>query len=180
MTLMADDCDEYMMCGLPVFNHRWYKARHKGVWLPRKEPVIIPKMPQLTLISKAMNSSTNSMRYRFRLSGPPHMSIFIQPLNNVFVSDWSFITNMLDDPKEYQPPYHIFFSYGADSSPLDFYLDLKKTDGVYDDPLFELGIAAHYVSFEHDRDATSVAFIESFPEYMFVMEWPSSYERYIF
>ena len=113
------------MCGLPVFNHRWYKARHQGMWLPRQEPVVIPALPILTPVNRTLNTSTNTMRLHYTLSGPPHMSIFIWPLENVYVSDWSFLKNMLDDPKEYSPPYHIFFSYGADSSALEFFIDVK-------------------------------------------------------
>lgn len=49
-----------------------------------------------------------------------------------------------------------------------------------DRPLFELGIAAHYVNFDFPRGKSTQSFINSFPDYIFVMEWPSSYERYIF
>lgn len=48
------------------------------------------------------------------------------------------------------------------------------------EPLFELGISGHYVSFEWPRGKTAQEFIDKFPDYIHVMEWPSSYERHIF
>lgn len=123
---VADDCDEMMMCGLPLFNHRWFKARRKGKWLPvSKDEIEIPGRPTLKLVNKTLNTISNIIRYNFELSGPPHMSIFLLPLENVSVNDWSFLKKMLEDQETYQPPYHIYFSYGKDSAALNFYFDLK-------------------------------------------------------
>ncbi|XP_013111709.2 endoplasmic reticulum metallopeptidase 1 [Stomoxys calcitrans] len=181
MESVTEDCDELMMCGLPLFNHRWFKSRMKGYWLPSKEPIEMPGTPTLNLLNKTfVNGTTNVVRYNFELSGPPHMSIFLLPLDGVVVEDWSFLKNMLQDRVKYEPPYHIYFSYGKLSTPLNFYFDLKIGDKSLDNPLVELGIAAHYVNFDFPRGESTKAFINSFPDYIFVMEWPSSYERYIF
>jgi len=51
------------------------------------------------------------------------MVLFIQPLQDVKVDDWSFIRNMLDEPEDYTLPYQIFFSYGKDNTPLKFHID---------------------------------------------------------
>ncbi|XP_060658303.1 endoplasmic reticulum metallopeptidase 1-like [Drosophila nasuta] len=173
------DCDTLLMCGVPCFNHRWCKARSTGHWLEREEPVNIPGNASIELLAKTVQASNNTVRYEFELSGPPHMGLFIQPLDDVAVSDWSFIRNMLDEPEDYTLPYQIFFSYGKDNTPLKFHIDFVKSDGNFDVPIFELGVAWHYVSYDYERDAAGIKFINSFPNFVHVMEWPTLYKRYV-
>nr|XP_014096897.2 endoplasmic reticulum metallopeptidase 1-like isoform X1 [Bactrocera oleae] len=173
---ISDDCDKYMMCGMPIFNHRTARSRRQAAWLQREVPLQLPEVPRLSLLSKNVNTTTESVRLEFELEGPPHMSIFVQPLEKVTVSDWSFLPEMLLR----EPPFHVYFSYGKISTPLQFYIDLKKENSEFDEELMQLGISGHYVSFEYERDAETKKFLATFPPYSYVMEWPSSYERYIF
>lgn len=78
----------------------------------------------MKLLSKTVLESGKVARFEFEMSGPPHMSLFIQPLDGVSVEDWSFIRNQLDEPETYSAPYQIFFAYGNDNSPLKFHIDL--------------------------------------------------------
>lgn len=110
-----------MMCGMPIFNHRAMKSRRQAAFLPREVPLQLPGVPRLTLLSKNVNTSTESVRFEFELEGPPHMSIFLQPLEKVTVSGWSFLADMLLR----DPPFHVYFSYGKINTPLKFYIDLK-------------------------------------------------------
>ncbi|EDW09407.2 endoplasmic reticulum metallopeptidase 1 [Drosophila mojavensis] len=180
LTAIKEHCDTELMCGVPCFNHRWCKARETGNWLPREQEVIIPGNSSLLLLSKSLLPTGNTMRYEFELSGPPHMGLFIQPLEGVTVEDWSFIRNPLDEPEEYELPYQIFFSYGKDNSPLRFHIDFTKLAGNFDVPIFELGVAWHYVSYDYERDAAGKQFIADFPDFVHVMEWPTLYKRYIY
>ncbi|CAD7014592.1 unnamed protein product [Ceratitis capitata] len=173
---VGDDCDKYMMCGLPIFNHRTYKSRRQAAWLPREVPVTLPGKPRLTLLNKNVSLSSESVRFEFELEGPSHISIFVQPLEKVTVSGWSFLSDYLRN----QPPFHVYFSSGKIKTPLNFYIDLQKESSDFNEPLMQLGISAHWVSFEHERDAETQKFLATFPPYSYVMEWPSSYERYIF
>ncbi|KAH8415789.1 hypothetical protein KR222_001064, partial [Zaprionus bogoriensis] len=176
---IADDCDRYLMCGVPCFNHRWCKARKTSHWLAREQQVTIPGNSSFELLAKTPLNGT-SIRFEFEVGGPPHMGLFIQPLDGVSVIDWSFIRNMLDEPEDYTLPYQIFFSYGKDNTPLKFHIDFEKSDGNFDVPIFELGVAWHYVSYDYDRDAAGLKFIADFPDFVHVMEWPTLYKSYIF
>lgn len=60
------------------------------------------------------------------------------------------------------------------------YSILQKTNGKFDEPVVELGISGHYISHVHRRDALSQKFIEQMPEFVHAMEWPASYDRYIY
>ncbi|KAH8271620.1 hypothetical protein KR018_011295, partial [Drosophila ironensis] len=174
-------CGKEMKCGLPCFNHRWCDTVEDARWLQRAELVDLPGTPVLEVLSKTVqgNASDPRVRYDLRLSGPPRMSLFILPLEGVKMLKWSFLMGMLDNPSVYKPPYHIFFGYGSDSSPIEFYFEMTKNDGIFDVPLFHLGISGHYMSHLSKRDAATQKFIEDLPDFAHPMEWPTSYERYI-
>lgn len=125
MESVAEDCEELMMCGLPLFNHRWFKSRMRGQWLPSADAAELPGTPSLTLINKTLNAADSTIRYEFELKGPPHMSIFLLPLEDVTLTDWSFVKKLLQEPQNYPPPYHVYFSYGKDPTPLKFHFDFQ-------------------------------------------------------
>ncbi|XP_064543535.1 endoplasmic reticulum metallopeptidase 1-like [Drosophila montana] len=177
---LEGECDAQMMCGVPCFNHRWCEARQAARWLPRKEPVEVPGTTTLELLNKTILAGGYTARYQFKLTGPARMSIFLKPLAGVKMQDWSFLRGMLDNPGTYKPPYHIFFAWGVDSSPIEFHLDLTKVNGNFLEPVFEIGISGHYLSHVHKRDAYSEQFIEDLPDFVHAMEWPASYDRYIY
>lgn len=125
-TRLDEACKTHMKCGMPCFNHRWCDAVEDAHWLPRDEPVDLPGTPVLDLLNKTLlgNESDARVYYEFSVSGPPRMSLFIQPLDGVKMLKWSFLQGMLDNPSVYKPPYHIFIGYGSDSSPIRFNFEL--------------------------------------------------------
>ncbi|XP_023168608.2 endoplasmic reticulum metallopeptidase 1-like isoform X2 [Drosophila hydei] len=169
-------CDNLMNCGVPSFGQGWSGGR----WLPRKAPVTVPGVTTLELLSKTILESNYSIRYYFKLTGPAHMTIFVNPLDGVRLVDWSFLRGVPDCPAKCKPPYQIYFSWGADSSPINFYLEFTKTSGKFKEPVFEIGISGHYRSYVHKRDSQSARFIKQFPDFVHTMEWPASYDSYIF
>lgn len=124
---MISDCAKHMMCGVPLYDERWVDNRLEGVWLPREIPIEPPAKTELTLLSKTILESNTTARFEFKLVGPDHMSLFIQPYEDDFVavSNWSFERSYLEDPPPHPLSYHIYFTYGIDSSPLEFYLDIS-------------------------------------------------------
>ncbi|XP_030376828.1 endoplasmic reticulum metallopeptidase 1-like isoform X2 [Scaptodrosophila lebanonensis] len=173
---LDEDCSKYMMCGMPFFS-RIAQTPSQIRWLQRS-PLKMPGDVTLENINKS--GSGNGTRFEFRLTGPPHMSLFVQPLEGTAITGWSFIRNPLDNPDKYGPPYYIYFCYGNDSSPLNFHIDVNKTNGDFNVPLFELGVVAHYLSTSYTRDSDAQKFIDDFPDYTFIMDWPSIYKRYIY
>ncbi|EDV36214.1 uncharacterized protein Dana_GF12847 [Drosophila ananassae] len=177
---VKQDCDKYVMCGIPCFYYSWCRWRDWAGWLPRKSEVIIPGQLNFEFLGKTVTESNQTARFEFQMSGPPHMNVFIQPLGSAEVSDWSFVKKMLDEPEEFQPPYQIFFSYGTDDTPLRFHIDIWKPDGDFDGPVLEIGAVGHFVSTDFERDAEARQFLADFPDYAHVMEWPSIFKRYVF
>ncbi|XP_017039083.1 endoplasmic reticulum metallopeptidase 1-like [Drosophila ficusphila] len=173
-------CDKYVMCGVPCFWSSWCRGLSSAAWLPREKEVEIPGKLELNLLNKTISETEKFIRFEFELSGPPHMGLYIQPLEGVSVKDWSFIRTMLDRPEKYSAPYQIYFSYGVDNSTYKFHIDFEKSNGDFDGPIFELGVVGHYVSQDFERDATTLQFIEDLPSFVYTMEWPSLFLRYIF
>ncbi|KAH8290309.1 hypothetical protein KR054_001805, partial [Drosophila jambulina] len=172
---MTSDCSNYMMCGMPLYDHRWVEAMEETMWLPRKTPVWTPAEPILELLGKNLLDDGKTMRFEFNLTCTDHTSIFIQPNEDVKISNWSFIKNYTTT---YKPPYHIYFSFGIDNSPLIFNLDIQKSDRDYAVPLFELAISAQYMHVKGDKEA--IAFAKTFPAFAVTIQWPAIYKKYEF
>ncbi|KAH8252249.1 hypothetical protein KR038_011279, partial [Drosophila bunnanda] len=173
-------CNDYVMCGMPCFWSSWCRSQGSAAWLPREQPVDVPGTLNLTLLGTSVLESGRVKRYEFVLAGPPHMGLYIRPLEGAAVEDWSFIRTMLDRPEKYSAPYQIYFSYGLDKSPFTFHIDFTKSDGNFDEAIFELGAVGHFVNQDFKRDETTLQFIESLPDFVYTMEWPSLFMRYIF
>ncbi|XP_070069647.1 endoplasmic reticulum metallopeptidase 1-like isoform X2 [Drosophila takahashii] len=171
---IASECEKHMMCGQPLYDHRWVKNRLNAMWLPREELIDPPYVPNVKLISKIILADKTTVRFKFTINTTDHTSLFIQPFEDVNITNWTF-------PPEYlgqQSTYHVYFSYGKDSSPLSFFIELSKSNGDFKVPLFQLGVCAHFIG--NKGDELSQNFAKSFPDYAVLIEWPTSYQRFIF
>ncbi|XP_034476025.1 endoplasmic reticulum metallopeptidase 1-like [Drosophila innubila] len=174
------ECNKHMMCGMPLFDERWVHNRLQGMWLPRE--TIEPPFPtKLELISKkVMKNDSTIVRFKFRVTGPPHLSLFIEPYKDDFVtvSNWTFSQNYLKNPPASPLSYHIFITFGIANPTLDFTLDISKPNGDFEVPLFQLGVSGHYMGDKGDESSLKLA--STFPSYAILVHWPSTYQRYIF
>ncbi|KAH8252656.1 hypothetical protein KR032_001079, partial [Drosophila birchii] len=169
------DCDKYVMCGAPCLYS--CGSRKSARWLPRDSDVVIPGNIVLKLLEKTITQSQKTVRFDFEVSGPPHMNIFVQPVGDAVVTGWSFVGNVMEKA---QPPYYVFFNSGIDHSPLKFYIELTKSDGEFNEPILELAVVGHFISHDYERDAEVLKFLGDFPDYVFVVEWPSILKQYVY
>ncbi|KAH8299600.1 hypothetical protein KR044_003431, partial [Drosophila immigrans] len=174
---LKSNCEKYMMCGMPLYDYRYVQQRLESKWLPRSRPIIPPGTAKLDLLSKTIINST-TCRFEFNLTGPAQMSLFFQTYEDTTITNWTFLRSYLNNPPAHPLSYHIFFNYGIDSSPLNFYLEISKLNGNFEVPLFELGMSAHFIGGVVDEEAAE--FRSKFPSFAIQADWPSSYERYIF
>lgn len=173
---LNSDCVREMLCGLPLYNHRWHKSRHSSLWLPGPDPKF-DQLPQLNLTSKRLISDT-VISYELELKGPDHMGVFIKPLQEAKVISWSFHSTPL--LLNWKPPYFIYFSYGKDASPLKFWLHIEKSPNLnVKEKLLEIGISGHWNHHDHLLTNDFKEFLNSFPEYAYVTAWPASYESWV-
>ncbi|XP_060660225.1 endoplasmic reticulum metallopeptidase 1-like [Drosophila nasuta] len=178
-TKTKSECEKHMMCGLPLFDERWVGNRLQGMWLPR-ETIEPPSSTTLELLNKTVLENNKTVRFNFRLSGPPHLNLYIQPREDDFVTitDWSFSQDYLKNPPITPLSYHIFITFGIVKPPLEFFLDISKPSGDFNVPLFQLGVSGHYL--DDEGDTSSQKFASTFPSHTVLIHWPSLYQRYIF
>ncbi|XP_030558517.1 endoplasmic reticulum metallopeptidase 1-like [Drosophila novamexicana] len=174
---IKSNCETHMMCGMPLYDYRYAQNRLQSKWLPRSEPIEPPASSKLELLSKTVLNET-TVRFEFNLTGPSHMSLFIQPYEGVKISNWSFLRSYLENPPAPPLSYHIYLTYGNDSSPVNFVMEILTESGDFDFPLFQLGVSAHYIGNYGDEESVKLA--SSFPSYAILAEWPALYQRYIF
>lgn len=61
--------------------------------------------------------------FTLEVSGPDHASIFIDPINNAKLVDWTFTKEPLE--KSLSPPHYVYWSYALDPTPLRFNLEFE-------------------------------------------------------
>ncbi|XP_037952372.1 endoplasmic reticulum metallopeptidase 1-like [Teleopsis dalmanni] len=170
------DCQREMLCGLPLYNHRWHKARASSVWIPGPEPTF-DNMPHIKINAKNQISKTK-IRYEFELSGPDHMALFIKPLNDADIVNWSFHYTPLR--MNWKPPYFIYFSYGVDGTPLNFWIEFERPSADWSKLILEIGVSGHWNHHEYMLTKDFKKFLSSFPKYVDATAWPASYETWQF
>ncbi|XP_022228995.2 endoplasmic reticulum metallopeptidase 1-like isoform X2 [Drosophila obscura] len=171
---IESDCSKYMMCGVPLYDHRWVKNRLKGMWLPRNAPIETPSVPTLELLNKTVLEDGKTVRLEFTTAVTDHTSVFIQPYEDVAVTNWTFPTAYIGQ----QTTYHIYFSHGKDDTALSFFIELSKPDGDFNVPLCQVAMSYHYINDEGDE--LSRKFAKSFPSYAALVQWPTAYQRFIY
>ncbi|EDV55200.2 endoplasmic reticulum metallopeptidase 1 [Drosophila erecta] len=176
---VSDFCDEEMFCGMPLYNHRWNKARQYSMWIETSESPEIPtEYPLLVLQDSSELETPAQRRFNFSVAGPSHMGIFINVKNDARILNWSFNDTLIREQAE--PPYMVYFSYGLDDSPLEFTIDVEKTTSSFDMPTLEIGIGGHWVT----QDITAIeklsSYINRFPSYAYIQGWVGTYETWYF
>jgi len=105
----------------PTFTHILFLYSDNSYFVPGPEPNM-QYIPTLTILDKTSSSDTN-IKFDLEISGPSHTSIFILPLNDTKLVDWSFIREPIDT--NVPPPYYVYWSYALDSKPLQFSLEFE-------------------------------------------------------
>lgn len=169
-----DDCATEVMCGFPIYNSRWLGWKNQSFFIPGPSPQPIG-IPTMRIISKDATSATN-IKFQIQISGPDHMSMFIQPLEDAKLIDWSFNREPIE--KQFTPPYFIYFSYGLDNSPLTFTIEFERYSPDWSGPTFDFALIGHLVHHEIHYTDEFKDFIRSFPEWAYPTAWTGSYQSW--
>lgn len=120
---LKPNCELHMLCGMPLYEFRYVENRMQSKWLPRSQPVVPPEPTTLSVLNKTIVNST-TVRFEFSLAGPTFMNLFIQPYEDVTLTDWSFPSSSNIEPTS-TLPYIIYIVMGVDRSPLLFNLEFS-------------------------------------------------------
>ncbi|XP_037954986.1 endoplasmic reticulum metallopeptidase 1 [Teleopsis dalmanni] len=168
------DCDRELMCGYPIYSSRWLGWKEQSFWIPGPEPNK-EGWPTLKILSKERSSSTNIL-YTLEISGPDHMSLFINPVEDAKLVDWSFDKEPIE--KGFSKPYFVYFSYALDPTPLRFILEFERGSPDWSGYSFDIAIIGHKVHHDIYNTDEFREFLARFPKWAHVSAWTSSYESW--
>ncbi|XP_065367160.1 endoplasmic reticulum metallopeptidase 1 [Calliphora vicina] len=170
------ECEEETFCGLPLYNSRWMDWKNSTMWIPAQRPnLVIPT--ELTLTGKVYKTNT-TIRYNFSLKSADRIVIYIDPLANVNVRNWSFDPIPLQT--NYKPPYFIYHVYSMVDTPLEFWIEIEHDTLLVEGPYLHLGIGAHFQYHTHTYTAEFQDFLKTFPDWSYATNWAASYESWQF
>ncbi|XP_005177919.1 endoplasmic reticulum metallopeptidase 1 [Musca domestica] len=170
----AEDCEKEVQCGFPIYSTRWLGWRNQSFWVPASQPSR-SGWPSMRITSK-QSAAPDTVVFNLEVAGPNHISMFIQPKENVTLVDWSFTKIPLEN--KFVPPFFVYFSYARDPSPLKFSLKFKHQDPHWSGPTFDLAVIGHKVTDNINIAEEFREFLASFPHWAHVSSWTSSYESW--
>ncbi|ALC42477.1 CG9416 [Drosophila busckii] len=170
------DCNTELMCGFPIYSTRWLKAMDNSYWVPGPAPNK-DHLPKVRIISKE-STSFNNIIFTLEVSGPDHISIFIEPSADAMLVDWSFTKEPLE--KKLKPPYYIYWGYALDPTPLRFNLEFEHDSDNWSGSTFKIAIMGHRIHDDMFIKEDFREFISKFPSWTHVNAWIGSYSSWQF
>lgn len=111
----------YLRCSPLLILMFWFPCSDQSFWIDGPAP-LAGGWPSLRILSKQRISNTNLI-ISLEVSGPDHMSIFIQPINDTKLIDWSLDRTPLRN--NFTAPYFIYLSYALDPAPFRFHMEFQ-------------------------------------------------------
>lgn len=114
------------------------------------------------------------------------MAVFLSPAENMSLVNWSLLDGSVPQSgplwQKNRSTYFIFFNYGFVSSPefifnVTIYDPLGSADTV---PRLDVAFVTQYLFHQDDREEGFTKFIDSFPDFVYVQAWMSTYESWKF
>lgn len=167
-------CDTELMCGYPIYSTRWLGWRGQSFWIDGPAPRA-DGWPQMSILSKERISLTNLI-ISLEISGPDHMSVFIDPMNDTKLVDWSFDRTPIKD--NFEAPYFIYLSYALDPAPFRFHLEFEHDSADWSGSTFDIGVIGHKIHDDISNTDDFRDFVAEFPAWSTVSAWTSSYESW--
>ncbi|XP_046662135.1 endoplasmic reticulum metallopeptidase 1-like [Homalodisca vitripennis] len=181
-SLIDEECRTELYCGLPylipVFSIVWQTH-----WIPGPQPNVAIKT-ELTLTQRELRPD-NTIRLKFSVVGPDHMSLILSPKTGVRLSGWS-----VDSGEPLQgitfngrPTYFIYYSYASDPEPWNFWVDFQVEGSGNDSGsgnVVDIGLSGHFLHGAHQRSVPLQRLLSKFPPWTVTTGWTAAYKSYIF
>jgi hypothetical protein len=176
-TLVGDECDRELYCGLPYYLNRNHQQARSSHWLPAAKPTF----KLLTRLEKVVKTeiSRNITRFDFTVSGPDHMGLYISPVKEVAIKSWTFSDDIPVSAVKWQgrDVHYINLVYGSDVPTYDFYVEIEHASNR--DPTmasFTMALVGQYMHHDDERTQEYKTFIGHFPKFAHVVAYQSYYE----
>ncbi|XP_067137078.1 endoplasmic reticulum metallopeptidase 1-like [Centruroides vittatus] len=174
------DCSKELYCGMPYYFPVVTKLS-KTYYLKSVKPKIHTHKKFQLISYKAMDN--NIRRLIFRATGPSHMGIVLCPYQRISIVKWSFGDDKpFAGPKwQGRPTYFIFYSYGENSPPWEFWVDFSvPPDYPKQSAVVDVAFASHFLHGHDSVTAPFKEFLDKMPSWVHITPWTSTYDSYIF
>ncbi|EDS39430.1 conserved hypothetical protein [Culex quinquefasciatus] len=180
-TLLGDECDRELYCGIPYYQNTYHARRNIAWWLPANKPALDP--PVILEFLGKESVDVNATRYAFSMQGPSHMSFYVSPLAGFRMLAWSFSSDVPHSgvPWNGQDVHYVNFVHGNDYSPHEFWVVIGHPAGKSPtEPSLILNVVGHYMNNGATRTGEFQQFVDGFPDYAHVVAYPSYLESRVF
>ncbi|CAH1955288.1 unnamed protein product [Acanthoscelides obtectus] len=178
---LEDDCQKYILCGLPLSHAKMVQIMEYSTWIPAGQPVI--HEPLHFKLDSKYEIEPGTIRYTITISGPDRLGIYLVPFKNVMMTNMTLmdtsVTTMAGYPySQNRRLYFVLFTYGKDYAPLRITFDL--TGAELDSPSADVVVTAKYV---HDKKIVKTPqyekFLSRFPDWADLTAWLGAYSAYV-
>ncbi|XP_049826567.1 endoplasmic reticulum metallopeptidase 1-like isoform X2 [Aethina tumida] len=173
---VKDDCERYIICGVPLSHVRMMEIMEYSNWLPAVEPIIHEKI-SFTSFKEELNNTT--MKYSVSITGPDRLGVYIVPYENNEIIEIKVNTPNVFDYEIKKDMYFIQQTYGKSTEELRIEFHVKTPEN-WNQPTVDLVVISHNV---HDRLMIKTPyyedFINQFPDWADVTAWLGTYSSYI-
>ena len=180
-TLVGDECDNELYCGLPYYLNRNHHQARSSHWLPAEKPTfsLLTKFEKMNKVK----ISQNITRYDFTVSGPDHMGLYVSPVKDVQIKSWTFSDKIPVSAVKWndQDVHFVNLAYGSDVPTYDFYIEIEHSPNRDPKlPSFTLALVGQYMHHDNERTTEFSNFISHFPKFAHVVAYQSYYENRVF
>lgn len=117
-------------------------------------------------------------RYDFSLKGCDRVIMYIEPFDNVSITDWSLDKTALEE--KHTPPYLVFRIYAQTEEAFSFWIELEHKDDNAEGPFFKLVIVEHFIYHQEYYTEEYKNFLATFPDWSYTTDWFAALESFIF
>ncbi|XP_057663658.1 endoplasmic reticulum metallopeptidase 1-like [Diorhabda carinulata] len=177
---LKDDCNNYILCGLPLSHVKMTQIMEYSTWVPANQPNL-PFPSKLIVNSKKMISST-STTYNISLTGPDRQYVFLVPKENVNLTKLSLIDKLPKFVNRFKGRPLIFLNTvsGVNPATLTVTFDVEYPENYTGDSYLDVAVSSVHV---HSKLVAKTpyytTFLKQFPDWADVTAWVGSYASYV-
>lgn len=132
---------------------------------------------ELTEVSRESINATTK-RFTYSMKTGDRLVIFIEPQDNVKITNWSQDETVLNDG--HQPPFFIYHVTSMVTEPFEFWLQFEHDQANTDGPYFKMAVVSHFLYHQEYYTDEYKEFLGTFPDWTYTTDWISSYESWVF
>lgn len=172
---LRDDCNNYILCGLPLSHVKMTQIMEYSTWIPANQPSI-PFPSKLTVNSKKQVTST-LLTYNISLTGPDRQYVFLVPKENVKLTKISLVDELPVFVNTFKGRPLIFLNSVAGENPttLTITFDVEIPGNYNGSSYIDVAVSSIHV---HSKLVVKTPyynkFLEQFPDWADITAWVGS------